>query len=164
MRHLRFSRVPLLGFLLLGCGSEPVPAPVAPAAPPPAASAPVAAAPAPVAAASPAAPSETSAPERAASATGTRDIPAGCPGGEKSCTPPPAFAEGTCRSKFPDLPLMMFAKGTPWPRMYVKAEYVEPVNVYDGERSDTWMHFGEELLILREHVSGDVKSVKVSGP
>jgi hypothetical protein len=48
--------------------------------------------------------------------------------------------------------------------MYVKAEFVEPVNVYDGERSDTWMHFGEELLILREHLSGDVKSVKVSGP
>ena len=58
----------------------------------------------------------------------------------------------------------MFGKGTPWPRMYVKAEFVEPVNAYGGERNDSWLHFGEELLILKEHVSGDVKAVKVSGP
>lgn len=48
--------------------------------------------------------------------------------------------------------------------MYVKAEWVEPVNSYGGEQSESWLHFGEELLILKEHVSGGSNSVKVSGP
>jgi hypothetical protein len=94
----------------------------------------------------------------------TREVPSACPGGAKACTPPATFAESVCRRKYPDLPLLLFAKGTPWPRMYVKAEYVEPVNAYGGERASTWLGFGEELLILKEHNAGGSSKVKVSGP
>ena len=58
----------------------------------------------------------------------------------------------------------MFQKGTPWQRMWVKAEWVEPVNPYGGDRNDIWLHFGEEVLILKEHVLGGSTTVKVSGP
>lgn len=100
-----------------------------------------------------------------ASAEGlTRDVPHDCDAGAPDCTPPRAFAEKVCSSKYPELALFLFSRGTPWQRLYVKAEQVEPVNVYDGERSDRWLRFGEEVLVLREHGPGASKKVVVSGP
>jgi hypothetical protein len=69
-----------------------------------------------------------------------------------------------CSSKYPELALFLFSRGTPWQRLYVKAERVEPVNTYDGERSDRWLGFGEEVLILREHAPSASQKVVVSGP
>ncbi|HVR20975.1 MAG TPA: hypothetical protein VMS65_14790 [Polyangiaceae bacterium] len=148
-------------WVLCACSSNPAPiAPVAPETPAPATSD-VSAAASPALAAEPA----PDAPETASVRPDTtRELPTACPAGEAHCTPPVAFAESVCRGKYPELPLLMFQKGTPWPRMYVKAEWVEPVNAYGGERGQTWMHFGEELLILKEHVPGGSKSVAVSGP
>jgi hypothetical protein len=93
----------------------------------------------------------------------TREIPRDCAPGERGCTLPSAFAESVCRSKYPELALVLFAKGTPWQRAYVKAETVEPVNVFGGERSDRWLYFGEEVLVLRER-GGATGGVVVSGP
>jgi hypothetical protein len=94
----------------------------------------------------------------------TRDVPGGCEPGAPGCTPPRAFAEKVCSSKYPELALFLFSRGTPWQRLYVKAERVEPVNTYDGERSDRWLGFGEEVLILREHAPSASQKVVVSGP
>jgi hypothetical protein len=94
----------------------------------------------------------------------TRDVPSGCDTGATGCTPPRAFAEKVCSSKYPELALFLFSRGTPWQRMYVKAERVEPVNTYDGERSDRWLAFGEEVLVLREHGPGAAQKVVISGP
>lgn len=69
-----------------------------------------------------------------------------------------------CSSKYPELALFLFSRGTPWQRLYVKAERVEPVNTYDGERSDRWLAFGEEVIVLWEHGSGATQKVVVSGP
>jgi hypothetical protein len=94
----------------------------------------------------------------------TRDVPANCDGTAPGCTPPRSFAEKVCSSKYPELALFLFSRGTPWQRMYVKAERVEPVNTYDGERSDRWLAFGEEVLVLREHGPGASQKVVISGP
>lgn len=93
----------------------------------------------------------------------TREIPSECAPGAPGCNAPAGFVESTCRSKYPELALVLFAKGTPWQRAYVKAEQVEPVNVYGGERSDRWLYFGEEVLILRER-GGTTDKIRVSGP
>ena len=58
----------------------------------------------------------------------------------------------------------LFAKGTPWQRLYVKAETVEPVNAYGGPRSDLWMQFGEEVVVLRRRGNGPRGGVQISGP
>jgi hypothetical protein len=94
----------------------------------------------------------------------TRDVPGGCDAGSPNCTPPRAFAQKVCSSKYPELALYLFSRGTPWQRLYVKAERVEPVNTYDGERSDRWLAFGEEVIVLWEHGSGASQKVVVSGP
>ena len=94
----------------------------------------------------------------------TRDVPKSCDAGTPGCTPPRAFAEKVCSSKYPELALFLFSRGTPWQRLYVKAERVEPVNTYDGERSDRWLAFGEEVIVLREHGADAAQKVVVSGP
>jgi hypothetical protein len=58
---------------------------------------------------------------------------------------------------------VLFAKGTPWQRAYVKAEWVDPVNVYGGERSERQLYFGEEVLLLRER-GGASAGIQVTGP
>lgn len=58
----------------------------------------------------------------------------------------------------------MFSKGTPWQRGYVKAEKVEPVNMYEGERNEQWLEFGEEVLIIGKHGNSGSASIQVSGP
>ena len=145
--------------ITFGCAQRPDPiAPAAVEAPAP----PAPAAPAPAAAASP--PEAAEEPTAEASTESlTRDVPSACAPGAPSCTPPTAFAQKVCRGKYPELALYLFSRGTPWQRLYVKAEHVDPVNVYDGERSSRWLGFGEEVLVLREGISGSSK-VAVSGP
>jgi hypothetical protein len=91
-------------------------------------------------------------------------IPTTCEGSPEDCFPPRAFAEAVCHGRFPDLAIYLFAKGTPWQRAYVKAQHLEPVNMYDGARSDRWLEFGEEVLVLKRHGGGDKNKVQVSGP
>jgi hypothetical protein len=71
--------------------------------------------------------------------------------------------DAVCRRKYPNLPPLLFAGRMPWKRLYVKAEWVEPVNPHGGEQSEAWMQFGEEVLLLRERAPS-AKSVVVTGP
>lgn len=105
-----------------------------------------------------------SAPEAAPAAN--REIPLSCSGAGQSCYPPAAFAHAVCKGKYPDLALVLFGKSSPWQRAYVKAEYVEPVNVYGGPTDEQWMYFGEAVIVLFEHsAEGKHKGVvQVSGP
>jgi hypothetical protein len=91
-------------------------------------------------------------------------IPSACTGAKEDCMPPAAFAEAVCHGRFPDLALYLFAKSSPWQRAYLKVQTLEPVNIYDGARSDRWLEFGEEVLILRRHGGGGNGGVQVSGP
>jgi hypothetical protein len=99
----------------------------------------------------------------APSATATNDVPSTCED-KTDCYPPRAFVEAVCKHKFPNLPLFMFSGRMPWQHLYVKAEFVEPVNPHGGEQSEAWMQFGEELVVLRRRSPGGAKGVQVSGP
>jgi hypothetical protein len=82
----------------------------------------------------------------------------------KNCYPPASFVEAVCKKKYPDLPLSMFGGRMPWQHLYVKAEYVEPVNPHGGEQSETWMKFGEEVVVLRRQANASSKALQTSGP
>ncbi len=93
----------------------------------------------------------------------TREVPLECDD-PKRCYPPAAFADAVCKKKFPDLPLILFAGRLPWQHLYVKAEYVEPVNTHGGEQSEAWMKFGEEVIVLRKRSPATGKGIQMSGP
>jgi hypothetical protein len=93
-----------------------------------------------------------------------RTLPTACEAGTTPCSAPAKFVERACHGKFPDLALVMFSKGTPWRRGYVKVQTLEPVNIYEGERSERWLEFGEEVLVLRTRGPGSGAGVQVSGP
>ncbi|HEY4160332.1 MAG TPA: hypothetical protein VGM29_19605 [Polyangiaceae bacterium] len=116
------------------------------------------------AASEPPAPAQSAAPAAVAEPALSQDIPSECAGAGEGCVPPVAFAQALCKGKFPDLALLLFGKRMPWQRVYVKAEWIEPVNVYGGDQSEAWLHFGEEVVVLRKHVVGDKAGVRVSGP
>ncbi len=93
----------------------------------------------------------------------TREVPSACTD-TSACVPPSAFVDAVCKHKFPDLPLYLFAGKMPWQHLYVKAEYVEPVNPHGGDQSEAWMQFGEEVVVLRKRAPGGAKGVQISGP
>jgi hypothetical protein len=156
---MRTVRAWWLAVGLVGCGGAPeraagpmVPAAgvreKAPAPPPPEAPAAV----------------EAEKPAPVAEAEAPPPIPTACAGDKGDCLPPVPFAEAVCHGRYPDLALYLFAKGTPWQRAYVKVETIEPVNMYEGARSDRYLTFGEEVLILKRHGNGGKSAVQVSGP
>jgi hypothetical protein len=91
-------------------------------------------------------------------------VPTECEAGSAPCAAPSKFVEQVCRGKYQDLALVMHAKGTPWRRGYIKVEKLDPVNIYAGERSEQWLVFGEEVLVLRTRGPGSGGGVQVSGP
>ncbi len=110
------------------------------------------------------APADAAASPAPADAGPARVLPTECASGSAPCAAPSKFVDQVCRGKYSDLALAMFAKGTPWVRGYLKVEKLEPVNIYDGERSDEWLKFGEEVLVLRTRGPGSGGGVQVSGP
>lgn len=93
-----------------------------------------------------------------------RALPTACESGVEPCSAPLRFVEQVCHGRYPDLALVMLSKGTPWRRGYLKVETLEPVNIYEGERSEQWLSFGEEVLVLRTRGPGGHGGVQVSGP
>ncbi len=91
-------------------------------------------------------------------------LPSSCEPGTEPCATPAKFVEQVCRGRYPTLALAMFEKGTPWRRGYVKVETLEPINMYEGERSENWLSFGEEVLLLRTRGPSGKSKVQVSGP
>lgn len=152
-----------LGSLMLSVACGGAPAPIATASPPSETAASEHVASAAKVTAVDATPSADAPDEAAPTVTTTNDVPSSCED-KTDCYPPRAFVEAVCKHKFPDLPLFMFGGRLPWQHLYVKAEWVEPVNPHGGEQSEGWMHFGEELLVLRHRNSGGAKGMQVSGP
>jgi hypothetical protein len=167
-------RVFALGSCLVACSTAkppeaPARAPVAKAAapkpvPPPEPVAPVAQASAP--AGEPAA-AGTEGPVDSSAAAPEPEAPPALPStcsGSGECYPDPAFAERLCRGKFPGVALALFAKSAPWRHLFVQAISIEPVNAYGGPRSDTWLNFSEEVVVLRKRGPGNGPGVRMSGP
>jgi hypothetical protein len=110
---------------------------------------------------SPAADSKESASSPSA---GAREIPSACVAEGTDCSMPDDYVEQLCHGKYPELAIVFFSKAMPWRHVYLKAEWLEPVNVYGGERSDQWMKFGEEVVVLRKREAKGSAGVQVSGP
>jgi hypothetical protein len=93
--------------------------------------------------------------------TTTHGMPTECTQQGKLCVPPGDFVSRLCADKFPSVALVMFRKGTPWTRRYVKLQVVEPRNTAGGPSSDAKLVMGEEVILLKRHGGGG--GVEVSG-
>ncbi len=80
----------------------------------------------------------------------------------KLCLPPAKFVKRLCNDSYPDVALLMLAKGTPWSRGYLRVKSVEAWNASGGVSSSDKLVFEEEFIILshREAASG---GIQVSG-
>jgi hypothetical protein len=162
MTMQRSSLVIGLGSVVLAVGCGGAPAPVASATAPPEATESAQLTSAAKLTSVVATPAPSAAGEAPSPAT-TQELPSSC-ADKANCFPPAAFVEAVCKHKFPSLPLFMFGGRMPWQHLYVKAEFVEPVNPHGGEQSEAWMQFGEELVVLRRRSPRGAKGVQVSGP
>jgi hypothetical protein len=82
------------------------------------------------------------------------ELPAECADPNAAvCTPPPAFVEELCRRASSRLPLVLFKKGTPWARGYVRVSS-EAWYAGGGPASPERMSVGEEVLILAARTGG----------
>jgi hypothetical protein len=141
-QHAQFPVLILTLVLCAGCGG----------------SAPDAEAPASVAARPAPAPART----RADAEKGATALPTACEKGkENPCLPPMQFVKKLCGGLFPDIALVLFAKGSPWTRGYLRMN-VEAWNASGGASSSDKLVFDEEVLILSQKTA-DTGGMQVSG-
>lgn len=97
----------------------------------------------------------------AADAVSAKGIPAACAGGVMDpCVPEAEFTKRLCNGMFPDVALILFAKGSPFTRAYLKGD-VDGWNA-DGASARAKLLFDEEVLLLRKRDSGK-GGMQVSG-
>jgi hypothetical protein len=143
---MRLLIAPVFSVLLVACGSS---------APPPAAPEPALSADEPAASAA-AAPSA----EPVAAKEESLAVPASC--SANPCVMPPAVAKKLCSKANPDVAIALFAKDTPWTRVYVNVTKADSYNGQGGPSSEQKLTFDEELLVLAER-NTDLGGMKVSG-
>ncbi len=81
--------------------------------------------------------------------TKTLELPTECADGSSDpCVMPESYVKRLCAEAYPELALYLFAKDSPWTRIYVSARKVEPFNGHGGPSSDKDLEFDEELLVL----------------
>ncbi len=112
-------------------------------------------------------PVETAAPsaETAKPADAPLAAPAACDAGDSTmCIPGAAFADRLCAASRPDMALALFAKGTPWTRMYLRGD-VDGWNAEGGASARAKLVFDEEVVVLKRRApaSGAAVIVGASG-
>lgn len=85
-------------------------------------------------------------------------LPTGCSAEQsikdaKACLPAPSFAKKLCGGIYPEVALGMFAKGTPWTRVWLAGD-VEAWNASGGLTHRAKLAFDEEVLVLSRHGAG----------
>jgi hypothetical protein len=121
---------------LAGCGGSTQ---VRPQDPPSAPSTPDA----PEAAPEPPAPAET---PKTPAAVAT---PTACAAGDTdTCAPGRAFTDYVCSASHPDIALVLFAKGTPWTRVYLRGD-LDGWNAEGGGSARAKLSFDEEVIVLK---------------
>jgi hypothetical protein len=102
------------------------------------------------------APSDESAPAAQAAAE-PNELPTACaagkPGAKASCLPPTKFVTSLCHGTYPDVALAMFARGTPWMRVFA-ARDVEAWDASRRGRESSMMGQGEEVIVLVDRTGG----------
>ncbi len=96
-----------------------------------------------------AAPNASAAPEPVKKPEPAPTVPTACAdGGGDMCTTGAAFAGKVCDASQPDLPLVLFAKGSPWTRLYLKGD-VDAWNAEGGAAARSKLAFDEEVIVLK---------------
>ena len=68
----------------------------------------------------------------------------------KACLPPAEFAKKLCSGSYPEVALGLFAKGTPWTRIWLAGD-VDAWNASGGLSARTKLAFDEEVIVLSKH-------------
>ena len=94
-------------------------------------------------------------------------LPTACVGEQsikdtKICLPPGVFAKKLCSGIYPEVALAMFAKGTPWTRIWLAGD-VEAWNASGGLTSRTKLAFDEEVLVLSRHGAAGSGGIVMTG-
>jgi len=95
------------------------------------------------------------------SAQGGTEIPTACAKQGEICTPPAKFAKRLCSDTYPTVALVLFAKGTPWTRGYLRGK-TKAWNASGGASEQVDLEFDEEVLILLER-KANTGGMQVSG-
>lgn len=80
----------------------------------------------------------------------------------KLCVVPKAFAKKLCAGVYPEVALSMFAKGTPWTRLWLAGD-VEAWNASGGRTARTKLAFDEEVVILAKHGAAQAGGIVMTG-
>jgi hypothetical protein len=90
-------------------------------------------------------------------------IPTACedPNG-KMCLPPAKFVKRLCGAFYPDVALLMLAKGTPWQRAYLRVKSADAWNASGGMSSSEKLVFEEELIVVSRRAP-KTGGIQVSG-
>ena len=95
-------------------------------------------------------------------------IPMACVGEQAlkdttACLPPGTFAKKVCGGIYPEVALTMFAKGTPWTRVWLAGD-VEAWNASGGLTHRAKLAFDEEVIVLSRHgASGGGGGIVMTG-
>jgi hypothetical protein len=71
----------------------------------------------------------------------------------KLCLPQRDYAKKLCGGVYPEVALGLFAKGTPWTRIYLAGD-VEAWNASGGRAHPAKLAFDEEVIVLGKHGGG----------
>jgi hypothetical protein len=80
----------------------------------------------------------------------------------KACLPPAPFAKKLCSGIYPEVALGMFAKGTPWTRVWLAGD-VEAWNASGGLTHRARLAFDEEVIVLSRHGAASMGGIVMTG-
>ena len=80
----------------------------------------------------------------------------------KACLPPVSFAKKLCSGVYPEVALGMFAKGTPWTRLWLAGD-VDAWNASGGLTHRAKLAFDEEIIVLARHGAASMGGITMSG-
>lgn len=137
---MKLSRVSLVAVALLsGCGGA------APAAIAPTSAEPV-----------------QSAPEPEVQESLATGVPSRCVSQKGECLPESKWVDALCDGVFAEVALVMFSKGTPWQRMYLRRK-TDAINASGGATVTGSIPIGEEVLVLRHRNAGK-NDIQIGSP
>lgn len=98
------------------------------------------------------APAATATAEQPSAQSATSGVPSTCTPSEGACVPDASFVKRLCAGSFPDVALVLFAKDTPFSRMYLRAD-VDGWNADGGASARARLLFDEEVLVLKRRAA-----------
>lgn len=80
----------------------------------------------------------------------------------KMCVAPKTFAKKLCSGIYPEVALSMFAKGTPWTRLWLAGD-VDAWNASGGLTHRAKLAFDEEVIVLSKHGAAQTGGIVMTG-